>query len=67
MGYKCFCERLYSNTNIHLACTRYLITAIAKAEKTAQVKGAENAYLAVDDIENGVHRTIPLWLFGFLY
>lgn len=27
----------------------------------------ENSYLAVDDIENGFGKRIPLWLFGFLY
>lgn len=32
-----------------------------------QIKGQENAFLALDDIEMGSDRKIPLWLFGFLY
>ncbi|MDQ1350849.1 MAG: 14 protein, partial [Acidobacteriota bacterium] len=32
-----------------------------------QVKGIDNAFLAVDDIETGIGKKIPLWLFGFLY
>jgi hypothetical protein len=32
-----------------------------------QIKGLENAFLALDDIEMGSDRKIPLWLFGFLY
>ena len=27
----------------------------------------ENGYMALDDLEHGFDRTIPLWLFGFLY
>lgn len=32
-----------------------------------QIKNIEKAYIAADDIEYGVDRKIPLWLFGFLY
>lgn len=32
-----------------------------------QIKNLKNAYLAKDDIENGIFNQIPLWLFGFLY
>ncbi len=32
-----------------------------------QIKGTDNAYLAVDNIETGFKNKIPLWLFGFLY
>ncbi len=46
---------------------KYVFEVGGRNKTTAQVKGAENAILAVDDIENGIHRTIPLWLFGFLY
>lgn len=34
---------------------------------TKQIKHASDAYLAVDDIEHGRGKRIPLWLFGFLY
>lgn len=32
-----------------------------------QIRGTDNAYLAVDNIEIGFKNKIPLWLFGFLY
>ena len=32
-----------------------------------QLAGIENAYLVKDQIEIGTGKTIPLWLFGFLY
>lgn len=36
--------------------------------KTAkQLAGVKNAFIAKDNIEYGVEKTIPLWLFGFLY
>ncbi len=41
---------------------------IGGANKTHhQITGIDNAYLSVDDIEIGFGKTIPLWLFGFLY
>ncbi len=38
-----------------------------RAKSKAQIKELENAYIAADDIEIGYGKTIPLWLFGFLY
>jgi len=38
-----------------------------KNKKKEQIQDVENAYLVKDDIEYGFGRTIPLWLFGFLY
>jgi predicted AAA+ superfamily ATPase len=32
-----------------------------------QVRGEENAFIALDDIEIGYDNRIPLWLFGWLY
>lgn len=32
-----------------------------------QLQNINNAYLACDDLENGIGNKIPLWLFGFLY
>ena len=32
-----------------------------------QVMGLDNAFLALDNIEYGFGKKIPLWLFGFLY
>jgi uncharacterized protein len=38
-----------------------------KNKAQSQLKGIENAYLALDNIERGFKNKIPLWLFGFLY
>ena len=38
-----------------------------KNKDFTQIKDTANAYLVCDDIENGIGRKIPLWLFGFLY
>jgi hypothetical protein len=37
-----------------------------KGKDAAQIKGIENAWLALDNIEIGVGRRVPLWMFGFL-
>jgi uncharacterized protein len=33
----------------------------------SQIADFENSYLAIDEIEMGIGKKIPLWLFGFLY
>lgn len=38
-----------------------------KGKDTAQIKGIDNSWLAVDSIETGHGKRVPLWLFGFLY
>jgi len=38
-----------------------------KGKGVAQIAGVANAFLALDDIECGSGRKIPLWLFGCLY
>ena len=38
-----------------------------KTKKRKQVDGVDNAYVVKDDIEIGSDKTLPLWLFGFLY
>jgi uncharacterized protein len=38
-----------------------------KNKDQSQIKNVLDAYLALDDIESGFGRKIPLWLFGFLY
>ncbi|MDO9583763.1 MAG: AAA family ATPase [Desulfomicrobium sp.] len=37
-----------------------------KGKDGGQIKGVENAWLALDNIEIGMGRRIPLWMFGFL-
>jgi len=46
---------------------KYVIEVGGKNKSTEQIKGIDNAFLAIDDIEQGVFNRIPLWLFGFLY
>lgn len=38
-----------------------------KNKDTSQIKGMDNALLALDNIEMGSGRRIPIWLFGFIY
>lgn len=38
-----------------------------KNKDAGQIKDKENAWLALDNIEIGHGRRIPLWLFGFIY
>ena len=38
-----------------------------KNKSKAQISGIENAFVVKDDIEIGINKTIPLWLFGLMY
>jgi predicted AAA+ superfamily ATPase len=38
-----------------------------KNKTKKQLEGVENGYLSLDNIETGIGREIPLWLFGMLY
>jgi predicted AAA+ superfamily ATPase len=38
-----------------------------KNKDVGQIKEIENSWLALDNIETGYGRRIPLWLFGFVY
>ena len=40
---------------------------LSRTKTREQIKDAADGYLALDDIETGSGRTIPLWMFGFLY
>lgn len=41
---------------------------VGGASKTdRQITGIPQAFIAADDLENGIKNKIPLWLFGFLY
>jgi len=46
---------------------RWVFEVGGKSKKRRQIKNVEEAWLAVDDLENGIDRTIPLWLFGWGY
>ena len=45
----------------------YLFEVGGKKKDFSQIKNFPNSYVAADDIETGVRKKIPLWLFGFLY
>jgi uncharacterized protein len=45
----------------------YYFEVGGKNKDPKQLRNNDNSYLALDDIEHGVDRRIPLWLFGFLY
>jgi predicted AAA+ superfamily ATPase len=38
-----------------------------RSKSDRQIKEVENSFVASDDLEMGVGRTIPLWLFGMMY
>lgn len=38
-----------------------------KTKTFKQIKDIDHSYLALDEIETGINKKIPLWLFGFLY
>lgn len=45
-----------------------IVFEIGGKNKTARQLGlAENAYVVADDIEIGMGKKLPLWIFGFLY
>ena len=46
---------------------KYVIEVGGRDKDFSQIRDAENGYIAADDIESGVFRKIPLWVFGFLY
>lgn len=46
---------------------KYTFEIGGKSKRTKQIKDLTNAYIVLDDIENGVFNQIPLWIFGFLY
>lgn len=46
---------------------KYYFEIGGKHKSTKQIKGLNNAFLALDGITIGFRNEIPLWLFGFLY
>ncbi|HEV7346991.1 ATP-binding protein [Telluribacter sp.] len=45
----------------------YTFEVGGKNKQQKQIEGIPNAYVAKDDVDSGIGRTIPLWVFGFLY
>lgn len=46
---------------------KYIFEIGGKNKDFNQIKDIENSFLALDDIECGYNKKIPLWIFGFLY
>jgi predicted AAA+ superfamily ATPase len=46
---------------------KFLFEIGGKSKTGKQIKNADNAYIAADNIEYGFDNKIPLWLFGMLY
>jgi len=46
---------------------RYVVEVGGKGKNDDQIRGVDNSYLAIDHIEIGFGKKIPLYLFGFLY
>jgi hypothetical protein len=46
---------------------QYTIEVGGRKKGFEQIKNAANAFIAADDLDIGINRKIPLWLFGFLY
>lgn len=61
-------EITYSQTRADfLVDDRYTFEVGGANKTTEQIQGIPNSFLALDNIEQGFGREIPLWLFGFLY
>jgi uncharacterized protein len=56
-----------SSTGDFLVDDNFIFEIGGKNKSNQQIKDLKNAWLVLDDIENGVFNRIPLWLFGFLY
>ena len=46
---------------------KYVIEVGGRNKNTIQINGISNAWLALDGIEIGFKKTIPLYMFGMLY
>lgn len=46
---------------------KYTFEVGGKSKTFMQIRDLTDSYLAVDEIEIGTQRKVPLWLFGFLY
>jgi predicted AAA+ superfamily ATPase len=50
-----------------LVDNKYTFEIGGKSKTRKQLKNIKESYIAADNIEYGEGKTIPLWLFGFLY
>ncbi len=57
----------YHHAGDFLVNEKIVLEVGGKSKDSKQIKAENDAYLALDDIESGYDKVIPLWLFGFLY
>ena len=57
----------YPNNGDFWVDKKFLFEIGGKSKSGKQIKDTNNAYIAVDNIEYGFDKNIPLWLFGMLY
>lgn len=57
----------YTDNGDFLVDNKFIFEIGGKNKNKNQIKKIENSWLALDDIEYGFNKKIPLWLFGFLY
>jgi predicted AAA+ superfamily ATPase len=57
----------YTDRADFLVDNRYIFEVGGRNKTDKQIRGIEGSFLALDNIETGHNREIPLWLFGFLY
>lgn len=57
----------YSEVGDFLVDKRFTIEIGGRNKTRKHLRGSPEAFVAADDIEYGHGKTIPLWLFGFLY
>lgn len=58
---------LLHDTADFLVDDKYIIEVGGKGKNDKQIRGKQDAYLAIDDIDIGFGNKIPLYLFGLLY
>ncbi|MDL5051589.1 hypothetical protein QQ054_36905 [Oscillatoria amoena NRMC-F 0135] len=46
---------------------KYVFEVGGKTKGRKQVKGLPDAWIVADDLETGIDKKIPLWLFGLMY
>jgi uncharacterized protein len=62
-----FHEVLVPDNGDFLIDSKFTIEIGGKSKKFTQIKQISDSYLVLDEIERGIGKKIPLWLFGFLY
>lgn len=56
-----------SKTTDFVINNKYMFEIGGKNKNFNQVKDMPDSFIAIDDIEYGLGKKIPIWLFGFLY